>query len=126
MIWVIWALFVWLASQTLVPKGSSGSGSGAPTVTVQSAPAASGSLPFTVDGRRAGAGGAPLVLRQGQVVRFDAAAAPVRISRLECAHDVHRLRRTWRVPDLPKGEYALEGRGFGVGFHEPGHSAPCP
>jgi hypothetical protein len=84
-------------------------------------------LPLTIDGHAVRMRPGPIELRQGQVVRFAPRAGAMRIARLECRGDVHPIRgRVWRVPDLPEGEYALEGATFGLLVRARGHSAPCP
>lgn len=73
-------------------------------------------------------------LREGEVLRFPRGTQDVRLNRLECAHDVHRIELrgdgSWRVPDLPSGEYLLSAEILRSDFtylvHVRSHAAPCP
>ena len=125
------ALLVWLLALLLgvVTSTSSSSSQGAPTVqaTPVTAPA-----PFTLDGVPGGLR-QPVVLHRGQLLRLAPRFTSLRIARLECRGDVHRLtlaHRAWRVPDLPSGEYRLTGRGARWSFtmlaSVRSHDAPCP
>jgi hypothetical protein len=75
-----------------------------------------------------------LRLREGQNVQFPHGTENVRLNRLECAHDVHAIRLrngvSWRVPDLPTGEYLLSARILRTDVdyvvHVRSHPAPCP
>jgi hypothetical protein len=75
----------------------------------------------------------PMRLREGQVLRFPHGTEKVRLNRLECAHDLHRIALrddSWRVPDLPSGEYLLSAlilrHDFGYLVQVRSHAAPCP
>ena len=87
---------------------------------------------FTVDGTALRLSKA-LRLREGQILRFPRGTENVRLNRLECAHDAHRIALrgdSWRVPDLPSGEYLLSAvilrHDFGYLVHVRSHAAPCP
>jgi hypothetical protein len=88
---------------------------------------------FSVDGKALDSR-KPIRLHEGQLLRFPHGTEGVRLNRLECAHDVHRLALrnevSWRVPDLPSGEYLLSavilGDDFDYLVHARSHSAPCP
>jgi hypothetical protein len=76
----------------------------------------------------------PLRLREGQNVQFPHGTENVRLNRLECAHDVHTIRLkdgvSWRVPDLPTGDYLLSATILRLDLdyvvHVRSHAAPCP
>jgi hypothetical protein len=90
------------------------------------------SAPFTLDGKPARGDGTTL-MHEGQLLRVTGGAAALRVTRLECKSDTHRIplsNGAWRVPDLPTGEYQLAGNGPKQSFvslvtvHS--HDAPCP
>jgi hypothetical protein len=76
----------------------------------------------------------PLRLRRGQVLRFPHGTENVRLNRLECADDVHKIALrdgvSWRVPDLPSGEYLRSAvvlrSNVDYLVRVRSHSAPCP
>jgi hypothetical protein len=95
-----------------------------PTVVMKPPPA-----PFTVDGRVPPVGDGAVTLRRGDLIRFVKTGPVIRVNRLECANDVHRVvvrNSTWRVPDLPTGLYGIEGAAVGQLVRVQSHSAPCP
>ena len=85
--------------------------------------------PFTVDGRTPPVVAGAVRLREGDVVRFRPGVRVLRVNRLECPNDVHRIEirgSSWRVPDLPTGYYGLDGGTRGQLARVESHSAPCP
>ena len=76
----------------------------------------------------------PIRLREGQTLTFPHGTESVRLNRLECAKDVHSIPLrggvSWRVPDLPSGDYLLSAVVLRTHFDYPvrvhSHSAPCP
>jgi hypothetical protein len=88
---------------------------------------------FSVDGRALDIRN-PLRLRRGQVLRFPHGTENVRLNRLECTDDVHEIALrgsvSWRVPDLPSGEYLLSAvvlrNNVDYLVRVRSHSAPCP
>jgi hypothetical protein len=128
---VVLALLVWLL------LGFLGLGTGAQHAAATSAPpkplATIGQTMFTVDGT-ALQRSSTVRLREGQVLRFPRGTEDVRLNRLECAHDVHRIALrddgSWRVPDLPSGAYLLSAvilrNDFSYLVHVRSHAAPCP
>ncbi len=107
---------IWGASQTLTP---------APTTTVMKPPPP----PFTIDGRAPPVRAGAVTLREGEVIRFGPAVRVLRVNRLECPNDAHRIAirsSTWRVPDLPTGYYGVETADRGQLVRVESHSAPCP
>jgi hypothetical protein len=123
---LILLLLALLGATSLSPSHSSSSG----TATVASP--AMRTL-FTIDGKPVDARGEP-TLRPGQVLQFTRPLRSFKLRRLECRNDTHTLKldaqRRWRVPDLPEGAYALDGRGATFGFsyvvRVRNHAAPCP
>jgi hypothetical protein len=124
-------LALWLGSQTLVPSPHA-----TPAPVPAAAPTPRVTLTqtlFSVDGKGLDVR-KPLHLREGQNVRFPHGTENVRLTRLECAHDVHTIRLkdglSWRVPDLPTGEYLLSARILRTDLdyvvHVRSHAAPCP
>jgi hypothetical protein len=95
-----------------------------PTVVMKPPPA-----PFSVDGRVPPVRNGAVTLHRGDVVRFAKPVRVIRVNRLECPADVHRVvirSSTWRVPDLPTGFYGVEGAAGDQLVRVQSHSAPCP
>jgi hypothetical protein len=95
-----------------------------PTIVMKPPPA-----PFTVNGHVPPVRNGAVALHRGDVVRFFTPVRVIRVNRLECANDVHRIalrRSIWRVPDLPTGFYGVEGTTTGQLVRVQSHSAPCP
>jgi hypothetical protein len=85
--------------------------------------------PFTIGGRTPPVVAGAVRLREGDVVHFASGVRVLRVSRLECPSDVHRITlhgATWRVPDLPTGYYGVETGSRGQLVRVESHSAPCP
>jgi hypothetical protein len=88
--------------------------------------------PLSVDGKPIPGDGSSR-LHRGQLLRVRGGASTLAVSRLECKNDLHRIKLvhgTWRVPDLPSGEYRLAGSGPKASFVSlvtvQSHDAPCP
>jgi hypothetical protein len=123
------ALLAWLFLLVFGVVGASSTGSSSVAVTTTAVAVPAHSIAFTIDGHAVQAG-KPVRLQQGEVLRFSPALRTLRVTRLECKHDVHRISLTgsaWRVPDLPTGAYELASAlAFGSVVYVTSHAVPCP
>jgi len=122
------ALLAWLFLLLFGVVGASSSGS-APAVTTTAVAVPAHSLVFTIDGHAVQTN-RPVRLQQGEALRFSPALRTLRVTRLECKHDVHRISLTgsaWHVPDLPTGAYELASAPASSSLvFVTSHAAPCP
>ena len=121
LVWLLVFLFG-LVETSLAPTSTAHSGT-AVVVPVHRAA-------FTMNGRTVPGGGRQILLHKGDLLRFPAGVSELTVIRFACANDFHRIvlrHGTWRVPDLPTGEYALAVQGAASSeISVVSHDAPCP